>query len=139
MSKKSLILLVVTAFVMSLGLGVTMSLAEADKGNAEITLNADNRDGVKKPKPAVFPHAKHQEKRTCGECHHYEDAGAQVACTDDTLDKISKCDTCHNADFANEKLRKWKDIGHGLCKACHKKMKEDGAPTKCGACHPKKE
>ena len=138
MSKKSLILLVVTAFVMSLGLGVSMSLA--DKGPAEITLNPDNRDAAKTGKPALFPHAKHQEKNDCGACHHYQDdAGARTACMDDSLDKIAKCDTCHNADFANEKLRTWKDIGHGLCKDCHKKMKEDGAPTKCAACHPKKE
>ena len=54
MSKKSLILLVVTAFVMSLGLGVTMSLADANKGDAVITLNPDNRDAAKKGKPAVY-------------------------------------------------------------------------------------
>ena len=137
MSKKSLVLLVVAALTMSLAFAVSMSFAEVDKGPAEITLNADSKS--EKPKPALFPHAKHQEKITCGECHHYEDAGAQVACTDDTLDKISKCVTCHNAEFKNEKLRTWKDIGHGNCKACHKKMKEDGAPTKCSACHPKKE
>ena len=132
MSKKSLILLVVAAFVMSLGFGVTMSMA--DNGPADITLNADGK------KPAVFPHATHQEKITCGECHHYQDdAGAQVACMDDSLDKIAKCDSCHNADFANEKLRTWKDIGHGNCKACHTKMKDQGAPTKCAGCHPKKE
>ena len=132
MSKKSLVLLVVAALTMSLAFAVSMSFAEVDKGPAEITLNADGK------KPAIFPHAAHQEKNTCGECHHYEEAGAQVACMDDTLDKISKCDTCHNAEFKNEKLRTWKDIGHGNCKACHTKMKADGAPTKCGACHPKK-
>ena len=133
MSKKSLILLVVAAFVMSLGFGVTMSLADADKGPADITLNADGK------KPAVFPHAAHQEREECGTCHHYvDDAGAKQACSDDTLGEIKKCAECHNADFANEKLRKWKDIGHGLCKACHTKMKADGAPTKCGGCHPKK-
>lgn len=138
MSKKSLILLVVTAFVVSLGLGVTMSLADDAKGPAEITLNPDNRDAAKKGKPAVFPHAKHQEKNECGVCHHHEDAGAKVACTDDTLGKIAKCDSCHNAEFPNEKLRKWKDIGHGQCKKCHTKMKAEGAPTKCAGCHPKK-
>ena len=132
MSKKSLVMLIVSVFVMSLGLGVTMSLA--DNGPADITLNADGK------KPSVFPHAKHQEKITCGECHHYQDdAGAQVACMDDTLDKIAKCDTCHNADFANEKLRTWKDIGHGNCKSCHTEKKDEGAPTKCAGCHPKKE
>jgi len=131
MSKKSLILLVVAAFVMSLGFGVTMSLA--DNGPESIELNAGGK------KVAVFPHKAHQEKNACGTCHHYQDdAGARVACGDDSLDKIKKCDTCHNADFANEKLRTWKDIGHGLCKDCHTKMKEEGAPTKCGACHSKK-
>jgi hypothetical protein len=92
-----------------------------------------NADGTK---PVMFPHAKHQEKNECGTCHHYQDdAGAQVACLDDSLDKIAKCDTCHNADFKNEKLRTWKDIGHGLCKDCHTKMKDAGAPTKCNDCH----
>lgn len=140
MSKKSLVLLVVAAFVLSLGLGVTMSLADGEHGPETITLNPDNRDEAKTGKPAVFPHKAHQDKGiACGECHHYQDdAGAQVACMDDSLDKIAKCDSCHNADFANEKLRKWKDIGHGNCKACHTKMKADGAPTKCAACHPKK-
>lgn len=130
MSKRSLVLLVVAAFVMSLGLGVTLSLA--DNGPAEIILNADGK------KPATFPHAAHQAKNDCGTCHHYQDdAGARVPCGDDSLDKISKCDSCHNADFPNEKLRAWKDIGHGLCKDCHTKMKDAGAPTKCGDCHKK--
>jgi predicted CXXCH cytochrome family protein len=129
MSKKSLVLLVVAAFVMSLGLGVGISLA--DNGPAEITLNADGK------KPAVFPHAKHQEKNDCATCHHKSADGKQVPIAEG--DAVAKCDTCHNADFANEKLRKWKDIGHGLCKDCHTKMKAEGAPTKCGGCHPKKE
>jgi c(7)-type cytochrome triheme protein len=130
MSKKSLVLLVVTALTLSLALAVSMSFATDDKGPAEITMNADGT------KPVMFPHAKHQEKNECGTCHHYQDdAGARVACLDDSLDKIAKCDTCHNADFANEKLRTWKDIGHGLCKDCHTKMKDAGAPTKCNDCH----
>ena len=136
MSKKSLVLLIVTAFVMSLGLSVTMSLADDTKGPEERLLNPDGK------KPALFPHRAHQEKNKCGACHHYvDDAGAKQAATDEPLsnvDKIKKCDTCHNADFANEKLRKWKDVGHKLCKECHKKKKADGAPTKCTACHPKK-
>ena len=132
MSRKSLILLVVTAFVMSLGLGVTMSLA--DNGPADITINADSESA--KPKPAQFPHAKHQEKNDCAACHHIDDGGKQAPLAEGGA--VAKCDSCHNADFANEKLRKWKDIGHGLCKDCHKKMKADGAPTKCTACHPKK-
>ena len=133
MSRKSLVLLVVSALTLSLALAVSVSFAEQDKGEAEIILNADGK------KPATFPHAAHQEKNSCDTCHHYVDeAGNQAPC-DDGSDPIAKCDTCHNADFANEKLRTWKDIGHALCKACHTKMKDAGAPTKCNDCHKKAE
>jgi len=131
MSKKTLVLLVVTALTLSLALAVSSSFAEQDKGSAEIMLNVDGK------KPATFPHAAHQERISdCGTCHHKDAEGKRTPISEG--DAIAKCDTCHNADFANEKLRKWKDIGHGLCKTCHTKMKADGAPTKCGACHPKK-
>lgn len=128
MSRKSLVLLVAAAFALSLGLGVSISLA--DNGPADITLNADGK------KPAKFPHAAHQEKSDCAACHHKEEGGKQVPIAEG--DAVAKCDTCHNADFANEKLRKWKDIGHSLCKDCHKAMKDEGAPTKCNDCHIKK-
>ena len=135
MSRKSLVLLIVVAFTLSLALAVSMSFASADKGAAEITLNADGK------KPALFPHAKHQEKLgDCGTCHHWVDKdGVRNPCDDGSpKDYFQKCDSCHNADFANEKLRTWKDIGHGLCKDCHTKMKDEGAPTKCNDCHIKK-
>jgi predicted CXXCH cytochrome family protein len=128
MSKKSLVMLIVAVFVMSLGLGVTMSLA--DNGPADITLNADGK------KPAIFPHAAHQAKNDCATCHHKDDGGKQAPIAEG--DAVAKCDTCHNADFASEKLRTFKDVGHGLCKTCHTKMKDAGAPTKCTGCHIKK-
>jgi len=130
MNKKTLVLLVVTAFVMSLGLGVTMS--SADNGPEEIILNADGT------KPATFAHKAHQEKLgDCGTCHHKDDGGKRVALTADEIGTVAGCTTCHNDSFANEKLRTWKDIGHGQCKDCHTKMKDQGAPTKCGDCHKK--
>ena len=131
MSKKSLILLVVVAFALSLGIGVSMSFAE---NPAEITLNADGK------KPVKFPHAKHQEKNDCGVCHHKDVDGKRVALSNDECSggAVAKCDSCHNDSFANEKLRTWKDIGHGQCKDCHTKMKDAGAPTKCNDCHIKK-
>lgn len=135
MSRKTLVLLMVAALTLSLALAVSSSFAEQDKGPAEIMLNVDGK------KPATFPHAAHQEKLgDCGTCHHYVDKdGVRNPCDDGSpKEYFNKCDSCHNADFANEKLRTWKDIGHGLCKTCHTKMKADGAPTKCGACHPKK-
>ena len=135
MSRKSLVLLVVTALTLSLALAVSVSFATDDKGAAEITLNADGT------KPAMFPHAKHQEKLgDCGKCHHWVDKdGVRNPCDDGSpKDYFKKCDSCHNADFANEKLRTWKDIGHALCKDCHTTMKDQGAPTKCNDCHIKK-
>lgn len=130
MSRKSLVLLVVVTLTLGMAFGISFAV---DKGPAEITLNADGK------KPAVYPHAKHQEKNECGVCHHYTGEGdAKTAIDEKTYDKIQKCDACHNADFKNEKLRKWKDIGHGLCKDCHTKKKAEGAPTKCTGCHPKK-
>ena len=90
MSRKTLVLLVIAVVTMGLALAVSSGFAEDNKGPAEITLNADGK------KPAVFPHAAHQKLNDCGTCHHYQDdAGARVACADDSLDKISKCSTCH--------------------------------------------
>ena len=131
MSKKSLVLLVVAVFTMSLALVASLSFAEGDKGAAEIILNSGGT------KPATFPHAAHQAKNDCATCHHKEADGKQAPLA--AGDAVAKCDTCHNADFANEKLRTWKDIGHGLCKDCHTKKKDEGAPTKCGDCHKKAE
>ena len=128
MSKKSLILLVVAAFVMSLGVGVSMSFADGS-GPETITLNDAGK------KPAQFPHWKHQEKNECATCHHSQGADGKQGPYVAGEEKV--CDECHNAEFANEKLSKWKDIGHGLCKACHTEKKAEGAPTKCTACHVK--
>ena len=128
MGKKSLLMVIVAVFVMSLGLSVTLSLA--NNGPAEITLNADGK------KPAVFPHAAHQAKNDCATCHHKIVEGKRAPIAEG--DSVAKCGTCHNAEFANEKLRTYKDIGHGLCKTCHKEMKDAGAPTKCTGCHVKK-
>ena len=49
----------------------------ADNGPAEMVLQAE-KDKAKKPKPAVFPHAKHQEIATCADCHHSAQDGKKV-------------------------------------------------------------
>ncbi len=107
-----------------------------DKGPAEMTLQA-TVDANKKPKPAVFPHAKHQEKLACGECHHTKgDDGKQVAFTDGM--KIQKCETCHNKAAGMPKgLQTFKDAAHKNCKGCHKETGKKEL-TKCSNCHPKK-
>ena len=135
MSKKSLVVMVVVAVALSLGLGVSMSMA---KGPEEIILNPDGK------KPVKFPHKAHQENAKltdgCATCHHTSVDGTRTPVEGDNVmeDGSAKCDNCHKEGFQNEKLAKWKDIGHGLCKDCHTKMKDDGAPTKCNDCHIKK-
>jgi len=128
--KKSIILGVVLAFLCTIGLaGIGMA---ADKGPADITLTT-----VKAKKPAVFPHAKHQEKLKCGECHHSKDAdGKQVPYTEGQ--KIEKCETCHNAAAGMpKKLSSFKGAAHVNCKNCHKKT-DAKKLNKCSVCHPKK-
>ncbi len=132
--KKTLICGVALAFLCSLGLA-GMSMA-GDKGPAEITLES-TVDPAKKPKPALFPHAKHQETLKCAECHHTKgDDGKQVAYSEGM--KIEKCETCHNkAAGMPDKLQTFKDAAHKNCKSCHKETGKKEL-TKCTTCHPKK-
>jgi len=46
------------------------------------------------------------------------------------------CKACHEGTPAKIEIT-GKDTAHGLCLACHKKMKDQGAPTKCNDCHKK--
>jgi len=121
------------AFALAMGLGFTANGIAADKGPAEIILKS-TKDAAATPKPATFPHAKHQEKMACKECHHSKDAaGKQVAYAEGQ--KNEKCESCHNkaAGIANEKLATFKDAAHTRCKGCHTEKK--AGPTKCPDCH----
>jgi c(7)-type cytochrome triheme protein len=145
--KKVLICGVALAFLCSLGLA-GISLAEDDKGPADITMTGD----AKKPKPAQFPHAKHQETLKCADCHHgMADDGKKVAYAEGQ--KTEKCATCHNGEkLAGKtvdvggkkplKLDTMKGAGHGNCLKCHKEIaKKDETKKdlkKCTTCHPKK-
>ena len=130
--KKTLICSVALAFLCTTGLAA-LSMAQ-DKGPAEIVLKS-TIDGAKKAKPALFPHAKHQETLKCGDCHHSKGAdGKQVAYTEGQ--KIEKCESCHNKAAGMPKgLQTFKDVAHKKCKGCHKA--KDKALTKCGVCHKK--
>jgi len=144
--KKIIILGVAVAFFCTTGL-VSMTMAEEDKGPADITLVTE---GSAKPKPALFPHAKHQETIKCGDCHHGQDAdGKQTAYTEGM--KADKCATCHNAEVgaanaeasADKKhvLNSFKNAAHANCKGCHKGNEDKELAkklAKCTTCHPKK-
>lgn len=131
--KKTLICGVAVSFLCTLGLaGISM----ADNGPAEMTLQA-TVDAASKAKPAQFPHAKHQEKNKCADCHHGKgDDGKQTPYTDGM--KIEKCESCHNKAAGMPKgLETYKNAAHKLCKDCHKAT-GNKALTKCSNCHPKK-
>ena len=101
--KKVAIYSVAIAFLCVAGFAGMGMASDDDKGPAEITLET-----AEAKKPAVFPHAAHQERIECDKCHK----------------------------DANYTAGAWtKDSGHALCKDCHK---AEGASTKCGSCHPKK-
>ena len=132
--KKTVLYAVTTAMV--LGLCFTgATIASADKGPADITLES-TIDKAKKAKPAIFPHAKHQEKLACADCHHSKDAaGKKVDYVEGQ--KVEKCETCHNkAAGMPKKLTTFKEAAHANCKECHKKT--DKKLAKCTVCHPKK-
>lgn len=90
-----------SAVALAVAFGAFGVASAEDKGPAEITLKTDAAK-----KPAVFPHAKHQAKNKCDECHKA-------------------------ATFPADK--KW-DMkkGHAFCQDCHKKAK---GPMKCTDCH----
>jgi Class III cytochrome C family len=130
------IALYAVAATLVMGLAFTgASFATDDKGPAEMTLTS-TIDPAKKAKPATFPHAQHQEKLKCGDCHHAKDAdGKQVPYVEGQ--KVEKCESCHNkAAGMPKKLTTFKEAAHANCKACHKKT--DKKLAKCTVCHPKK-
>ncbi|RUM43258.1 MAG: class III cytochrome c [Desulfocapsa sp.] len=133
--KKALVCATALAFFCSMGL-VGMSMA-GDQGPAEITINPDGK------KPAVFPHAQHQERIQCAECHHGKADGKQVPYVEGQ--KIEKCETCHTGDMLKGKVKgksAMQRAGHGNCLSCHKaEAKKDASLKKiknCSTCHKKK-
>jgi len=80
--------------------GLAFTSLAADTGPETITLTAT---GSAKPKPATFPHKKHQETLKCAECHHGMQDGKQVPYTEGM--KIEKCETCHNPEKLRAKHR----------------------------------
>ena len=111
----------------------------ADNGPADMTLQAEI-DKAKKPKPSVFPHAKHQEFAACGDCHHGAEDGKQVPYTEGM--EIGKCESCHNSGVEGlpKEVATYKAAAHTLCKDCHKEAeKENPALAEvfkgCKPCH----
>ena len=107
----------------------------ADNGPAEITLQTAVNP-QKTPRPAFFPHARHQGLTECTACHHGKGAdGKKVAYVKGQ--KIEKCETCHNDKSGMpEKSANLKRVAHKLCVECH--LESLPELIKCGVCHTKK-
>lgn len=141
MIRKALVCGTAAAFLLC---GLAFTSLAGDTGPETITLTAT---GSAKPKPATFPHKKHQETLKCGDCHHGMQDGKQVPYTEGM--EIAKCESCHNPEkLAGKtkgalKLDTLKGAGHGNCLECHKEMaKKDPALKakgldKCTNCHAK--
>ena len=112
----------------------------ADNGPADMMLQAE-KDKASKPKPAVFPHAKHQEIAECGDCHHGAADGKQVAYEEGQ--EIAKCESCHfEGTGMDKKIETYKNAAHENCKSCHKEVVAAKPELKdkfkgCLPCHPK--
>lgn len=134
MREKTIIMLLITLFLA--GYGICL----ADKGPADMVLQAE-KDKAKKPKPAVFPHAKHQETIACAECHHSADNNKQVPYSEGM--EIQKCESCHfKGSGMPKKLDSFKGAAHENCKNCHKEVVAQRPDLKdkfkgCLPCHPK--
>ncbi len=132
---KNVLILIFAAFFLCLA-GVVI----ADNGPADMVLQAE-KDAAKTPKPAVFPHAKHQELTSCAECHHSAKDGKRVDYVEGQ--EIQKCEECHyEGSSMPKKLDSFKDAAHQNCRECHKKAAEEKPElaekfSKCMPCHPK--
>jgi cytochrome c5 len=131
--KKSTLMMLAMATMMAMG-------QTAAAGTLQAPTDAVTIDGKK---PVQFQHKVHLGLGLeCGACHHdathqplnAEAIGAKKAAAD------LRCVQCHNADFANDKLRQPKDIFHARCQGCHKAgVNDKKGPTKCTACHGAKD
>ena len=113
----------------------------ADNGPEDMVLQAV-KDKAKKPKPAVFPHKKHQEVAKCGDCHHSAKDGKQIPYEEGQ--EIGKCEDCHfKGSGMDKKIETYKGAAHKNCKGCHKEYVASKPEVKdkfkgCLPCHPKK-
>ncbi len=149
MFKKAFTCGIAIAFFLG-GFVCNSSATEVDKGPADMVLETV-KDKDKKKKVSPFPHFKHQETISCGDCHHGGEPGNQTPYVEGM--KIEKCEACHykgsgmpsKKDKAKKiaKLHTYKDAAHANCKGCHKKMKKEKPELKtkwkkCLPCHVKK-
>ena len=138
--KKVLALALLAMFSMAVFGAIAVT---ADDGMKTIDQPADKwpakklKAGAKKKTPVTFNHAKHGEAGCVG-CHHTQD---EATMKDGTVPAVS-CFTCHGPEEKDKQVDSYKmfhDKKIGKCAKCHAEKKgQEGVPSKCGDCHPKK-
>ncbi|MDX1776004.1 MAG: cytochrome c3 family protein [Desulfobulbales bacterium] len=132
-----------TCLIALLALSVTWLFAGAPLSAEEKGLQAPAAEIIitGEKKSAKFSHPVHIKlELSCGTCHHDQEhqplSDKDIAGLENG--KQLRCASCHNKDFANEKLQTQKAAFHARCKDCHKEG-VDGkkGPTKCTGCHVK--
>jgi len=139
--RKSLLILLVFAVMFPFSIAKTQQRQLVDRAVGlqspieEIVIEGNE-------KSARFAHSVHiRMELICGTCHH--DANhkpySQKAINVMENSNFLRCISCHNANFANWKLRSRKMAFHAHCKECHNKgLNGKHGPTKCNGCHIKK-
>lgn len=134
MTKKALILAMVTVFLTVAGLAGLLVAADApDKVNIQDPLFDKPKKG-----PVALDHKKHVEvhKVGCNECHHPKDYDGKTS-NYKQGDPTPKCSECHKAE-KTDKIDKLQNAFHNNCKECHKKIGK-GPEKKCNECHAEKQ
>ncbi len=134
------IVIVIAAFLFSLGLMAWVYAAAAVKAPDTIKIDNDKsffKDGKRTKPPVEFTHLKHQKdyKITCTECHHLYKDGKNT--WKEGVTKVQKCNECHKAADQGKTLSLMNAF-HKDCRDCHNKMKTEGkktGPTLCAQCH----
>ncbi len=99
---------------------------------------------IKGKRPAGYNHKPHLDLGLkCGACHH---KSIHSPYSDEEVRELADglklhCRFCHNDEYFSEpRLSNIKLIMHKLCKGCHREgINGVKGPTKCLACHKKKE
>ena len=162
MGKKSIVMLMVMAFLGVFVFAGLLMAADAPTEDVAITV-----EGATKPLVVKFSHAGHKDT-ACDACHHIykpDDKGQYPKDKRGGYEKlpanewkqgaeVQKCDVCHKLEAdkkkqkemqtATDQIRSLEDAFHDNCVACHKdvnkekKLQGDAKlPQSCNDCHEK--
>ena len=129
----------ISGVMLGMGLLLAGSLTTATTVSAQGVAAPGAAITIDGKKPARFNHQTHLKLGVgCGQCHHdgkHQPLNEAAIAAMNSGEQL-RCGNCHNDTFANDKLRKAKEIFHARCRDCHKAgVAGKKGPSKCNACH----